>query len=245
MRGAGFIMGLALLSLSFACSSPNSPENNTSLDVAFQYGLYDNFESPSLSSTLWSGTAEITYEDGSHVARLVQEGVGKKQIVMNWPRIISAAEFQEWSTRIKLESGSSAQDFVSGFEYCGREKDLGWCAGMGLHVRGNSCQVFASWKNPAAGENFYESYIEVETDRWYTLKIDMRARDDSKVAIRYYLDGRLIASTVTADSCRELQSRVTQPQRKLGIEIFFDPSQQAVCLFDDVFGVYGDTGTDT
>lgn len=243
MRGVGFLISPALLLLLFTCSSPNSPENNTSLDVIYQYGLYDNFESPALNSTLWSGQAEIVYEDGGHVARLIQEGVGKKQIVMNWPRFIPAEEFREWSTRIKLSDSSTAQDFASGLEYCGKEGGLGWCAGIGLRVQENTPRVYASWSNPTAGEHYFKSLDEVELDRWYSLKISMRIQDESQVYINYYLDGRLVASTMTSDSCRALQNQVTEPQRRLWIEIFSGPSQQAVCLFDDVFGVYGDAGS--
>jgi len=241
MRRVGCLLGLALLLTLFTCTSPHSPERDTSLNVAYQYGLYDNFESPSLNSTLWSGRADIAYEDGNHVACLAQAGVGEKQIVMSWPQSIPAEQFREWSTRVKVSGHSSARDFVVGFEYCGRDEGLGWCAELGLRIQGQSSWIYASWINPTAGENFYESVDQVVPDRWYTLKICLRPGDDSKVCVEFYLDGRLFASTVTADSCKTLGNQVTHPQRKLLVRNFSEPSKEAVCFFDDVFGIYGDS----
>jgi hypothetical protein len=242
MRRVGFFTGLALLLTLFACNSPNSPGSETSLDVNYQYGLYDNFESPSLNSTLWSGKAEIAYDDGNHVASLSQAGVGKRQIVMRWPQFIPAEKFQEWSTRVKLSNQTgSTEDFIAGFEYCGREEGLGWSAQIGLRVKGNSAWVYATWQNPAAGENRYETAGEVTSDEWYTLKIVMRPRMDLKVAIEFYLDEQLFASWVTVDGYGELGSQVHSPQRRLLVQVFSESSKKVVCLFDDVFGVYGDS----
>ncbi len=241
MRRVGFFTGLALLLTLFACNSPNSPGRETSLNVIYQYGLYDNFESPSLNSTLWSGMAEIAYEKGNHVASLSQAGVGKRQIVMSWPQSIPAEKFQEWSTRVKLSKDSLSEDFMAGFEYCGRERELGWCAQIGLRVKGNAGWVYASWQNPAAGENRYETAGEIIPERWYTLKIILRPRADAKVIIDFYLDEKLFASWVTADGYEMLGSQVLRPQRCLLVQVFSGLSKKAVCLFDDVFGVYGDS----
>ncbi len=241
MRRIGIITGLTLLLTLFACNSPNSPGTESSLNVIYQYGLYDNFESPSLNSTLWTGMAEIAYEEGNHVAAMSQSGVGKKQIVMGWPQSIPAEKFQEWSTRIKLSKDSSAEDFIAGFEYCGQVGDLGWCAQIGLRFKENTGVIYASWRNPAAGENLYETAGEVVPEKWYTLKIIMRPRMDEKVIMDFYLDERLFASWVTSDGYETLGSQVLSPQRRLLVEVLSGPSKKAVCLFDDVFGVYGDS----
>jgi hypothetical protein len=243
MNRVGFLLGLALLFPLWACESPSSPGTDTSLRVVYQYGLYDNFESPSLNTTLWSGEAEIAYEGGNHIACLTQTGIGKKQIVMNWPYSIAAEVFREWSTRIKI-SNSGARDFTAGLKYCGREDDLGWCVQAGVRVRDGSSWFFASWINPAAGDSYYASAGRVIPERWYTLKICMKPQDDSTLRIDYYLDGQLFASTRTSDKCKVLGEQIVQPRRKLLVQVFAEPTPKAVCFFDDVFGIYGNASSD-
>jgi hypothetical protein len=246
---AAFILfGLSWLA---DCRSPTSPERSITNPSVHAFGLYDDFDSGSIDSSLWYCTDMRGIE-------IPDDGSGNKHLEMTdnilmmqnpiYPAQLYPDGFDRMSARLRIPSGALYEDSTGYgpyllFRVSFPERLTQWQAAIGIRrASAHSARIFGSWEEIYDGGN-WETGLDAEFDKWYTLEMQFQKISATELKIIFRVDGRIFGETIPDASALLLdRERVTGGSRFLRT---FDKEQGTFAgWFDDIRAVIVSPGED-
>ena len=198
--------------------SSNEQNQINGFTVGMQNLLYDDFdghgceqadgshlaEDGKLCTTLWYGDANIVrkynHRNVAEISMPSGENGYEDFLSLENRHLIHVAEFKTFSADFMIPSSSSSESYSVGFSYSGgilsSEDDRSWSANIGIYRYDNSVGIGMGWYY-ALTEEIAEHNIQARFDKWYNLRMDIRALSQEKLKIDFYVDDRLEYSVIT------------------------------------------------
>jgi hypothetical protein len=242
------LSGLMITALAWnvACKSPASPVSPPKTPT-YAYGLYDNFESGSISQTLWINNEPrwVSVKDDATGNKFCE--LNNTHLYMNDPGSIYPDAFGRLSARLMIPSGSESPKFAPELGYSVRilDRPLYWWAKIGIRPNGAGIfRFFGLWKDLNSGNKWEATLPDVKFDMWYNVEMEMVKVSATELRIIYRVDGKNLGETAPEDGPALLdKAKLGESHRYLDIADEAGNAEKG--WFDDVWGMIGHVSADS